>query len=238
VRSGEAKVLYEAMRVGAVGNVVMGTIHGESAYSIWDRVVNDLGVPTTSFKATDICVVCAPIRFKGSLTRHRRLIAITEVKKHWTTDPERENGFEDIITYDATTDDWTLNKLYSDEKLYMQTKESELFFKIMRQRGISFTEIWEEINIRAKTKAYLVEKKNEFNIPAILESKYTVPIHNKLQLLAEDMRNLHGSVDYPELYKQWESWVNERYIKPMIERKRKLEQLKKERIQAAAQKNS
>ncbi|PIU02513.1 MAG: hypothetical protein COT55_03125, partial [Candidatus Diapherotrites archaeon CG09_land_8_20_14_0_10_32_12] len=31
VRSKEAKVLYEAMRVGAAGNVVMGTIHGDSA---------------------------------------------------------------------------------------------------------------------------------------------------------------------------------------------------------------
>jgi type IV secretory pathway ATPase VirB11/archaellum biosynthesis ATPase len=42
VRSREAKVLYEAMRIGAAGNIVMGTIHGDSAYSVWDRVVNDL----------------------------------------------------------------------------------------------------------------------------------------------------------------------------------------------------
>jgi archaeal flagellar protein FlaI len=42
------------MRVGAAGNVVIGTIHADSAYSVWDRVVNDLGVPTTSFKATDL----------------------------------------------------------------------------------------------------------------------------------------------------------------------------------------
>ena len=57
VRSKEAKVLYEAMRVGAAGNVVLGTIHADSAYAVWDRVVNDLGVPTTSFKATDLVVV-------------------------------------------------------------------------------------------------------------------------------------------------------------------------------------
>ena len=43
VRSVEAKVLYEAMRIGAAGNVVMGTIHADSAYAVWDRVVNDLG---------------------------------------------------------------------------------------------------------------------------------------------------------------------------------------------------
>lgn len=45
VRSVEAKVLYEAMRVGAMSNVVAGTIHADSPYGVYDRVVNDLGVP-------------------------------------------------------------------------------------------------------------------------------------------------------------------------------------------------
>jgi len=57
VRSTEARALYEAMRVGALANVVAGTIHGASPYAVFDRVVNDLGVPVTSFKATDIIVV-------------------------------------------------------------------------------------------------------------------------------------------------------------------------------------
>src|SRR3989339_217379 len=56
VRSSEAKALYEAMRVGALANVVAGTIHGASAYGVFDRVVNDLEVPATSFKATDILI--------------------------------------------------------------------------------------------------------------------------------------------------------------------------------------
>jgi len=62
VRSEEAKALYEAMRVGALANVVAGTIHGASPYGVFDRVVNDLGVPATSFKATDIIAVCNPIK--------------------------------------------------------------------------------------------------------------------------------------------------------------------------------
>ncbi|MCX6814434.1 MAG: ATPase, T2SS/T4P/T4SS family [Candidatus Aenigmarchaeota archaeon] len=37
VRSTEAKALYEAMRIGALSNVVAGTIHGESAYGVYDR---------------------------------------------------------------------------------------------------------------------------------------------------------------------------------------------------------
>src|SRR3989338_8986963 len=36
VRSSEAKALYEAMRVGALANVVAGTIHGASPYGVFD----------------------------------------------------------------------------------------------------------------------------------------------------------------------------------------------------------
>src|SRR3989344_2624671 len=110
VRSKEAIALYEAMRIGAVGNTVMGTIHGESAYSIWDRVVNDLGVPSTSFKSTDFAVVSAPIRFKGSLARKRRLIEITEVKKEWNEDPLAENGFLTWSSFDAGKDALEFNQ--------------------------------------------------------------------------------------------------------------------------------
>ena len=62
VRSVEARALYEAMRVGALANVVAGTIHGASPYGVFDRVVNDLQVPITSFKATDIITVVNPVK--------------------------------------------------------------------------------------------------------------------------------------------------------------------------------
>ncbi len=45
VRSKESIALFEAMRVGAAANVVAGTIHADSPYGVYDRVVNDIGVP-------------------------------------------------------------------------------------------------------------------------------------------------------------------------------------------------
>src|SRR3989338_8593492 len=62
IRSLEAKVLWEAMRIGALSSVVAGTIHADSAYGVFDRVVNDLGVPPTSFKATDIVCICRNLK--------------------------------------------------------------------------------------------------------------------------------------------------------------------------------
>jgi len=57
VRGEEAQALYEAMRVGAAGETVLGTIHGEDPDAVRERVVSDLGVSPSSFAATDLIVL-------------------------------------------------------------------------------------------------------------------------------------------------------------------------------------
>ena len=105
VRSVETKALYEAMRVGALANVVAGTIHGDSPYGVYDRVVNDLEVPPTSFKATDIIAVTNPIKSPDGLHSWRRLLELTEVRKHWKNDPLEEKGFVDLLKYNVRKDE-------------------------------------------------------------------------------------------------------------------------------------
>lgn len=56
VRGEEAPVLYEAMRVGANSEAVLGTIHGEGAAGVYERIVSDLGVDPAAFGATDLVV--------------------------------------------------------------------------------------------------------------------------------------------------------------------------------------
>lgn len=71
------------MRVGALANVVAGTIHGASPYAIFDRVVNDLNVPVTSFKATDCIVVANPVKSPDGLNLLEEFLEISERRKHW-----------------------------------------------------------------------------------------------------------------------------------------------------------
>ena len=72
VRGEEARALYEAMRVGAAGETVLGTIHGEDPAAVEERVVTDLGVARSSFAATDLIAV---------LDSHR-VESIVEVADH------------------------------------------------------------------------------------------------------------------------------------------------------------
>ena len=73
VRGEEAAVLYEAMRVGAASDTVIGTIHGDGYDGVKERVVADLGVPASSFAATDLLVTLHPT------ADGKRVTAIEEV---------------------------------------------------------------------------------------------------------------------------------------------------------------
>jgi len=210
VRGEETRVLYEAMRVGAAGNVVMGTIHGDSAYSVWDRVVNDLSVPTTSFKATDLVTVSRPIRFAGSLKRYRRLVEVTEVKKHWNNDPEEEGGLLDLMYYSAKDD--VLN-LVEDN-----LKDSEMLQKIQRISGMGMEEIWDNISMLSDSKQYMVETKNKIKIPDILEAENTLLASNKLRLLKEESLEEFGKTNYPKVLENWKKWVDKEFV-PFVQKK-------------------
>jgi type IV secretory pathway ATPase VirB11/archaellum biosynthesis ATPase len=74
VRGEEARALYEAMRVGASESAVLGTIHGESAAAVRERVVSDLNVPVSSFAATDLVATL-------TVGRRRRLSGLEEVRR-------------------------------------------------------------------------------------------------------------------------------------------------------------
>jgi len=69
VRGEEARVLYEAMHVGASDAAVLGTIHGDGAAAVRERVVSDLGVPASSFAATDLVVTVAQTETGRRVTR-------------------------------------------------------------------------------------------------------------------------------------------------------------------------
>ncbi len=212
VRSVEAKVLYEAMRVGAAGNVVMGTIHADSAYAVWDRVVNDLNVPTTSFKATDLVVVAKPIRFKGSVKKHRRVVQITEVKKHWNKDPDAEGGLLDLMTYDADKDSLLLN----EDAL----KDSELFTKICTLSGMTIEEAWDNIKLLANEKELIVNTAREVDCVELLEAENTVYAHNKLLLIKEDYLEEHERIDFDDVFKIWKKWYIDDFVVRVVKKHR------------------
>lgn len=73
VRGEEVRTLYQSMRTGRAGSSIMGTIHGDSAKSVFERVVYDMGVEPEAFMATDVLVTLGTVRDRRSGSQKRVL---------------------------------------------------------------------------------------------------------------------------------------------------------------------
>jgi type IV secretory pathway ATPase VirB11/archaellum biosynthesis ATPase len=203
VRSVEAKALYEAMRIGALSNVVAGTIHGESAYGVYDRVVNDLGVTATSFKATDIIPICKSLRSADGLHRFRRMTEITEVRKKWDVDPVKEGGFVNLMEYSGKKDE-----LKPTDTLV--NGESEVLNRIasyVKEWSGNWEAVWENIQLRAKIKQTLLEMSEKLKKPELIEGEWVVRSNSKFHLLGESLKKEIGFPEPKRLYKDWLDWL-------------------------------
>jgi hypothetical protein len=203
VRSTEAKSLYEAMRVGALANIVAGTIHGDSPYGVYDRVVNDLGVPRTSFKATDIIVVANPIKSADGLHRWRRITQITEVRKKWEEDPVAEKGFVDLMKYNSKSDSLEV----SDDLMNQDSDVIKSIAENVKEWSGNWDAVWENIMLRAKNYQTLVDYSDSLKAPEILEANFIVEANDQFHKIIDKVKNETGSMDSKRIFFEWNEWL-------------------------------
>jgi len=212
VRSVEAKALYEAMRIGALANVVAGTIHGASPYGVFDRVVNDLEVPATSFKATDIIAVCNPIKSSDGLHSWRRLVQLSEVRKHWKEDPLIEKGFVDLLKYNIEKDELEP----SDD---LVNGDSEIIKDIaanVRGWAGNWDAVYDNILLRARIKKEIVDIAKKTGNSRILESEFNTLSNHFFHEISDKVREEIGLPLGDVVFPKWQKWLNERLKKRVI----------------------
>jgi flagellar protein FlaI len=184
VRGPEAGVLYEAMRVGTAGSAVMGTIHGSSARDVFERVVLDLGIPASSFRATDVIAVVSTVREGGRMAKKRRLTEITEVKK--SGEPE----FTKLLSYDRESGEFRLN-----------LRGSDLLRRTTEKWGMSLRDLLENLRLRESVFRETVRMARE--LPGVLEAGFTVMASLKWRELLED------GLSPGRVFREWRSWLIE-----------------------------
>ncbi len=214
VRSTEAKALYEAMRIGASANVVAGTIHADSPYGIYDRVVNDLGVPKTSFKATDIAIMTNPIRSADGLHRFRRVTQITEVRKFWESDPLLEKGFVDLMKYDSKSDELEPS---SD----LLNGDSDILKAIagnVKEWTGNWDAVWDNVLLRAKIKETLVKVAKKAKMPSLLEAEFVILCNDEFHKVSDRVKTEVGSLDSKRIFFEWNDWLKRSIKKQNIKK--------------------
>jgi len=204
VRSVEAKALYEAMRVGALANVVAGTIHGASPYGVFDRVVNDLGVPATSFKATDLIIICNPIKSADGLSSWKRVLQISEIRKHWKEDPLREKGFVDLMKYNVEKDELepTDDLINGDSEIIKNIAAN------VKGWAGNWDAVYDNILLRAKIKKEIVDVAEKIKNPELLESKFNTLSNHMFHKISQEVIEEIGLPLSEKVFPLWQEWLN------------------------------
>jgi hypothetical protein len=203
VRSAEAKSLYEAMRVGALANVVAGTIHGDSPYGVFDRVVNDLEVQATSFKATDIIIITNPVKTPDGLHSMKRIMSVTEVRKHWKEDPLTEGGFVDLLRYNVEKD-------ILEPTPELMNGDSEIIKSIagnVKGWAGNWDAVYDNILLRGKIKEEMVKAAEKLNLPQILEAEFVVLANTAFHRISDEVRENKGLPLGSDVFPIWEKWL-------------------------------
>jgi type II secretory ATPase GspE/PulE/Tfp pilus assembly ATPase PilB-like protein len=193
VRGQEAKTLYEAMRAGTAGSSVVGTFHADSPRSVYQRVVHDLHIPAESFLATDIIIVAGIARPGGSQRQKRRVLQITEVRKHET----QENMFQDLMRYDEGSDELQKTEAFS--------YHSERIGTIAGSWNMSLEDCMENIMARARYKQIILDYAREHKKSRLLTAEWASKSNNIFWNLIE--KNREGArIDHEEVIKDWKTW--------------------------------
>jgi len=136
VRGEEARTLYQSMRTGRAGSSIMGTIHGDSAKSVFERVVHDMNIAPEAFMATDVLITL------GTFRERRTGNQIRKVSEVVATD-EKIGSFIDIS---------------ESQTLFT----APVMRRMMASSQMSKSEIMKEIRARALIRSFLADAGSKY----------------------------------------------------------------------------
>lgn len=209
IRSLEARALFEAMRIGALANVVAGTVHGASPYGIFDRIVNDLEVPVTSFKAADCVMINNPVKSADGLHSWKRTVQLSEVRKNWTKDPLDEKGFVDLLNYNVEKD--TLEA--TDELINGDSEVIKSIASGVKGWAGNWDAVYDNILLRARIKQEIVDVSEKLQMPLLLESKFNNLANNAFHEISDEVRQEIGLPLSKRVFPMWQEWMKKQIKK-------------------------
>jgi archaeal flagellar protein FlaI len=205
IRSTEARALFEAMRVGALANVVAGTVHGASPYAVFDRIVNDLEVPITSFKAVDTVLITNPVKSPDGLHSWKRAIQLSEVRKQWTSDPLDEKGFVDLLRYNVDKDELET----TDELINGDSEVIKAIASGVKGWAGNWDAVYDNIILRGKIKQDIVDLSDKLKLPSLLEAKFNILANTIFHNISDEIREEIGLPLSERVFPKFQEWMKD-----------------------------
>ena len=160
-------------------------------------------VPSTSFKATDIIIVCNPVKTPDGLHSWRRVLEISEVRKHWKQDPLDEKGFVDLMKYNVEKDELET----SDDLI---NGDSEIIKDIaanVKGWAGNWDAVYDNILLRAKIKKEIVDIAKKTNKEKILEAGFNAYSNHMFHKISDEVREEIGLPLGERVFPEWKKWL-------------------------------
>lgn len=162
-------------------------------------------VPTTSFKATDCIIVSNPVKSPDGLKSVKRILQFTEVRKHWTKDPEEEGGFVNLLKYNIDTD-----QLEPTDELI--NGDSQIIKDIaagVKGWAGDWDAVYDNIILRGKIKQEIVGTSMKLNIPELLEAPFNSLSNNMFYQFSKEVQEEIGIPLGERVFPIWQEWLKE-----------------------------
>jgi hypothetical protein len=150
-----------------------------------------------------LIVVTNPIKSADGLHSWRRVLQITEVRKHWTHDPEKENGFIDLMKYDVESDELQpTDDLMNGDSDIMKDIASNV-----KGWAGDWDAVWDNVILRQKIKEETVRFSDRINNPEILEAEFTVKSNNAFHQISSEATEEVGLPTSEVVFPRWKRWL-------------------------------
>ena len=140
------------------------------------------------------------------LHRFRRVTDVTEVRKHWKSDPSDENGFVPLMQYSARED--TLKP--TDTLIDGESEVLNEIAKRVRDWHGSWDLVWDNILLRAKIKETMLEYAERLQRPDVLEADWSTESNEAFHIISENVRQETGGMDSKIVYDKWLEWFKQK----------------------------
>jgi hypothetical protein len=157
-------------------------------------------------------LVANPVRSADGLHRVRRVTQLTEVRKHWETDPLTEGGFVDLMKYNAKSDQLEV----TDEIITGNSESLKAIASNIKEFAGNWDAVWE--NLRSNMKKTLTETSFKINDPELLEAPFVIKSNDIFHIIADNIKEEVGSLDSKRIFFEWNEWLRKELKKISIQK--------------------
>ena len=128
---------------------------------------------------------------------------MSEVRKDWTDDPAKENGFVDLMKYDSKSDELkpTGELINGDSEILKAVAAN------VKDWAGNWDAVWDNVLLRAKIKEALVDASDKRKDPEMLEADFVIQSNDSFHKASEDVKAEVGALDSKMIFEKWDAWL-------------------------------